>query len=157
MRDPRIQHTRSRIPKGSVRYEELLQLRIHLGRRRIDMLCHPEALETRQALALHRQCVVLDELLGEEPRYQLDRDLRVLTAEEPRFHTWPQLPLDHENEPCRACRRLQAGITAELVLPPAPRPAWGVNSPTRGRLAQDAEGPVPPRSVGGGTGPTQGA
>lgn len=102
--------------KGPKSYEQLLERRIQLGRRRIDMLCHQDApLEARAALGLHRSCSELDVLLNEYPQYALDRDLRVLTAEEPRFHRFPQLPLDYEVEPCRACQRLLAEVIPDLL------------------------------------------
>jgi hypothetical protein len=98
-------------------YQDLLSLRIKLGRRRVDMLCHKGSRASREAAVLHSRCAELDEILASDPRYGLDQELRVLPAEEPRFHSWPTPPLDYESDPCPACLRLGIDRDRSLFAP----------------------------------------
>src|SRR5262245_56295165 len=140
MRIARVPEPAATWPEGRQTYEQLLERRFDLGRRRIDMLCHQDdPLEARAALGLHRLCSELDELLGAYPAYAMDRDLKVLNAEEPRFHRFPALPLDFEEQPCRACPRLLAEVIPELLdvgdLAPV---SWGRDTADRDTSDRDA-------------------
>lgn len=97
------------------RYEHLLDERILIGRLYVDALCHRAAMDDAERLYTYVQR--LDGALDRFRRYSHDHLVRVMAAEDERWHVPGEPPSGPE---CRLCAKQDLALLVDMVLPALP-------------------------------------